>query len=128
MNGTLAARTLMSGRGHSHFVRAEGLPLSLKCMFNGRARYRIGRAEFCVDDGGYMVVNRGQPYSLEIASPTKVETFILWFPNGWVKEVAHAFSAKTERLLCDPNDRGIGEAEFFERYIRNDSTVTPRVR
>ena len=64
----------MSGRGFSYFAETPGLPLSLKCMFNGRALYRFGRAEVAVDDGGYLILNDRQPYSIEIASPTRVET------------------------------------------------------
>jgi hypothetical protein len=47
----------MSGRGFSYFAETPGLPLSLKCMFNGRALYRFGRAEVAVDDRGYVILN-----------------------------------------------------------------------
>src|SRR5437764_13078072 len=84
---SLQRSVFMSGRGHSYFAETPGLPLSLKCMSNGRAFYRIPRAEFAVDDGGYLILNNRQPYSIEIASPTRVETFILWVPDRWVEEV-----------------------------------------
>ena len=71
----------MSGRGFSYFAETPGLPLSLKCMFNGRALYKFGRSEVAVDDLGYLILNDQQPYSIEIASPTRVETFVLWFPQ-----------------------------------------------
>ena len=67
----------MSGRAFSYFADTPGLPLSLKCMSNGRALYNFGRAEVAVDDGGYLILNDRQPYSIEIASPTRVETFVL---------------------------------------------------
>src|SRR6266576_5465491 len=88
-----------SGRGHSYFAQTPGLPLSLKCMFNGRALYRIPRAEFAVDDGGYLILNNQQPYSIEIASPTRVETFVLWFPRGWAEEVLGSMNIARETLL-----------------------------
>jgi AraC-like DNA-binding protein len=116
----------MSGRGFSYFAQTPGLPLSLKCMFNGRALYKIDRAEFSVDDGGYLILNNGQPYSIEIASPTRVETFVLWFPNGWVEEVARSLELPTERLLMEPASVG-DNALFFERYTRHDGTVSPKV-
>jgi hypothetical protein len=47
----------MSGRGFSYSAETPGLPLSLKCMFNGRALYRFGRAEVAVDDRGYLILN-----------------------------------------------------------------------
>src|ERR1700730_6850172 len=77
-------------------------------MFNGRALYKIHRAEYSVDDNGYLIVNDGQPYSIEIASPTRVETFVLWFPTGWA-------------------DAGANSASFFERYTPHDQSVSPKV-
>jgi AraC family transcriptional regulator len=116
-----------SGRGHSYFAETPGLPLSLKCMSNGRALYRIDRGEFSVDDGGYLILNNRQPYSIEIASPTKVETFVLWFPEGWAEEVSASLSRPNERLLDEPADAET-KAQFFERYTPHDKLVSPKVR
>src|SRR5437868_9213098 len=117
----------MSGRAFSYFADTPGLPLSLKSMSNGRALYRFGRAEVAVDDGGYLILNDRQPYSIEIASPTRVETFVLWFPRGWADEVCHSFNHKPETLLANsPNDNGT-KAFFFERYTRHDGIVSPKV-
>src|SRR6476469_7685769 len=95
-HSALQRSVFTSGRGHSYFAQTPGLPLSLKCMFNGRALYRIPRAEFGVDDGGYLILNNRQPYSIEIASPTRVETFVLWFPRGWAEEVSSSFNKTSE--------------------------------
>ena len=125
---TLARRTITNGRGHTHFAQTDGLPLSLKCMFNGRARYTVGRAEFCVDDRGFMIVNEGQPYTIEIASPTQVESFIFWFPRGWAEEVASSLERTARAQLHDPDGGGRCGVEFFTRYIANEEAVMPRVR
>src|SRR6059036_2948703 len=101
----LQRSVFMSGRGFSYFAETPGLPLSLKCMFNGRALYRFGRNEVAVDDGGYLILNNRQPYSIEIASPTRVETFVLWFPANWVADVSRCLMSSAHRLLtaeqCD---------------------------
>jgi len=68
---SLQRSVFMSGRGFSYFAETPGLLLSLKCMANGRALYKFGRAEVAVDDGGYLILNDRQPYSIEIASPTR---------------------------------------------------------
>jgi AraC family transcriptional regulator len=112
----------MSGRGFSYFAETPGLPLSLKCMSNGRALYRFDR----VDDGGYLILNNRQPYSIEITSPTLVETFVLWFPDGWADEVLHGLNKTPEILLANsPNEYGT-RASFFERYTPHDRIVSPK--
>ena len=116
-----------SGRGYSYFAQTPGLPLSLKCMFNGRALYRIPGREFSVDDGGYLILNNRQPYTIEIASPTPVETFVLWFPDNWAEEVLRGLTRPNERLLDEPAENG-HPASFFECYTPHDEIVSPKIR
>ena len=125
---SLQRSVFMSGRGFSYFAETPGLPLSLKCMFNGRALYKIPRAEILVDDGGYLILNDRQPYSIEIASPTRVETFVLWFPRGWAEEVLRGSTRRAETMLSDPLHKGEMKAPFFERYTPHDGMVSPKVR
>ena len=123
----LQRSVFMSGRGFSYFAETPGLPLSLKCMFNGRALYRFGRNEVAVDDGGYLILNNRQPYSIEIASPTRVETFVLWFPDGWAEEVLRSFNETPEILLANSPGGNGTSASFFERYTSHDRSVSPKV-
>lgn len=125
---TLARRTITNGRGHTHFAETDGLPLSLKCMFNGRARYTVGRADLCVDDCGFTIVNEAQPYTIDIASPTQVESFILWFPSGWAEEVARSLHSTVAKQLEDPEGCSGTRVEFFTRYMPHDTVVMPRVQ
>src|SRR5438874_2213730 len=118
----------MSGRGFSYFAETPGLPLSLKCMFNGRTRYRFGRKEVVVDDGGYLILNERQPYSIEIASPTRVETFVLWFPSGWADEVSRTLRKPADKLLDDAPNESAGSVSFFERYTPHDGKVSPKAK
>ena len=117
----------MSGRAFSYFADTPGLPLSLKCMSNGRALYKFGRAEVAVDDGGYLILNDRQPYSIEIASPTAVETFVLWFPRGCAEEVSSSLNKTSETLLDKSPDENGANAAFFERYTPHDGVVSPKV-
>jgi AraC family transcriptional regulator len=125
-NSAFQRAVFTSGRGYSYFAQTPGLPLSLKCMFNGRALYRIDRGEFSVDDGGYLILNNRQPYSIAIASPTRVETFVLWFPDGWAEDVGQGLSQPNERLLDEPANGGTA-ASFFECYTPHDGAVSPKV-
>jgi AraC-like DNA-binding protein len=97
-------------------------------MLNGRALYKIDRAEFSVDDGGYLILNDRRPYSIEIASPTLVETFVLWFPPGWAEEVLRTSTMSDEKLLSEPSGGNTVDASFFERYTPHDQTVSPKAR
>jgi AraC family transcriptional regulator len=116
----------MSGRGFSYFAETDGLPLSLKSVSNGRALYKVDRRETAVDDAGYLIVNEGRPYSIEIASPTMVETFVLWFPRGLAEEVCQSLNQTAERLLDGwSNERPV---DFFERYTPHDQIVSPKLR
>jgi AraC family transcriptional regulator len=118
----------MSGRGFSYFAQTPGLPLSLKSMSNGRALYRFDRKQVAVDDGGYLILNNRQPYSIEIASPTRVETFVLWFPDLWAEDVWRTAHQSADHLLADPANNGRHHAMFFSRYTPHDESVSPKLR
>src|SRR5260370_730251 len=90
----------MSGRGFSYFAETPGLPLSLKCMANGRALYKFGRAEVAVDDGGYLILKDQRPYSIEISAPPRVQKILLWFPGGWAQEDLRRFNEAPGMLLA----------------------------
>ena len=97
-------------------------------MSNGRALYRLDRREIAVDDAGYLIVNSGQPYSIEIASPTMVETFVLWFPRKWAAEVSQCLTNRDDDLLDEEGTDAHDSTSFFERYTPHDTSVTPRVQ
>ena len=118
----------MRGLGWNYFASTPGLPLSLKCASNGRARYRVAGREFTVDDGGWLIVNDGQPYSIEIDSPTLVETFIVWFPRGWADEVLRSATTSSVRLLAEPETADSASVDFFECYTSNETSVAPALR
>ncbi len=116
----------MTGRARHYWVETEGLPLSLKCPIAGRARYVVEDREVDVDDGGWLIVNEDQPYSIAIEAPIPVHTFVVWFPRGWVEEVDRCLSMPDDCLLTGDRHRK-SPPHFFERYTPDDARLTPAV-
>ena len=122
---SLQDATLFVAQGRVHHAFASKPLLSIKCMFNGTALYRVSRALFAVDETGYLVLNHEQPYEIEINSPTRLESFIVFFPDRWAAEVVRSLSLSTDRLLDDPEGNCSESIHFFERLTPHDDVVSP---
>jgi AraC family transcriptional regulator len=121
----LQKASLFVARGFRHEAFAPCPLLSVKCMFNGRALYRADRTCFAVDETGYLILNDRQPYEIHIASPTRVESFIVYFPRGWAEEVRESLASPLEKLLDEPECSQTRTAHFFERFTPHDRLVSP---
>jgi AraC family transcriptional regulator len=124
----LQEKSLFSAQAFRHYGRAEHPLLSVKSMFNGRAIYTVGRARFAVEERGYLVLNDNQAYEIEINSPTKVESFIVYFPHGWAADVLRALTTPTDRLFDLPDKDDTPPVHFFERFSPDDDFVSPELR
>jgi AraC family transcriptional regulator len=124
---TLQQTCLFTAQGRRHSGYAPSPLLSIKCMFNGNAIYRADRALFAVDDAGYLILNDRQPYEIHIDSPTRVESFIVFFPRGWSQEVLRTLATPDDKLLNDPQDNSGESVHFFERFSPHDTIVSPRL-
>jgi AraC-like DNA-binding protein len=113
------------GRGFRHDAFASRPLLSVKCMFNGRALYRADRAWFAVNETGYLILNDQQPYEIHIDSPTRVESFIIFFPRNWAEQVLASQTLPSERLLDEPGAVTKRPVHFFERFRPHDELVSP---
>jgi AraC-like DNA-binding protein len=124
---TLQQACLFTAQGRRHHAHAPSPLLSIKCMFNGSALYRADRACFAVDESGYLILNDRQPYEIHIDSPTRVESFIVFFPRGWSQEVLHGLLTPHDALLDDPRGHSEEPVHFFERFSPHDRLVSPRL-
>ncbi len=106
-----------------HFWRGAG-PLSIKCFFGGRALYEVGAGRHAVDDRSYLVLNHGQEYAVTIDSPEPLESFCLFFEDGFAERVRLSLTSPAEALLDDPGRRG-APLRFFEKTYRHDDVVSP---
>lgn len=94
-------------------------------MFNGRALYHADGAWFAVNERGYLILNDRQPYEIHIASPTRVESFIVYFPRDWAAEVWESLTSHSEQLLDEPERNARRPVHFFERFTPHDQLVSP---
>lgn len=123
--GSLQDATLFVAQGRVHHAFAPNPLLSIKCMFNGTALYRVSRALLAVDETGYLVLNHEQPYEIEINSPTRLESFIVFFPHPWAAEVLRSLSLSADRLIDAPEAHQTESIHFFERLTPHDRVVSP---
>ena len=91
---------ILHAKSAEYFWKGSGL-LSIKTFKNGRALYQAGQGHFAVDEGNYLLLNRGQEYSITIESEVPVESFCIFFPEMIVEEVYHSITTSNEQLLDD---------------------------
>jgi len=117
---------IVSGRNTSYYHHNLTPSLSIKTMSNGQALYEIEGGRFAVGDDSYLILNQAQPYIIDIASPTVVESFCLFFPEHWAEDVTYS-AVRPDDLLLDyaPIQSSV---YFFERLYRHDDLVTPHIR
>jgi AraC-like DNA-binding protein len=99
--------------------------LSIKSFYNGAAHYAIGSRRFVVNDRSYFVLNNGQVYDIQIEADQPVESFCLFFAPGFVDDVRHSISNRTDRLLTDPQSPIASSPTFFERSYPHNQSVSP---
>ena len=93
--------------------------LSIKTFFNGKAHYKTNKGFFAVEESRYLLLNEGA-YTISIEEPKVVESFCLFFKDGFAEEVLHSLKETNERLLSDPF-KDTGSIGFFEKtYHKNN--------
>lgn len=99
--------------------------LSIKTFRNGRAYYNTGRGHFMFEEGNYLLLNRGQEYSITIESETPVESFCVFFPDGMVEEVYRSLVTSNVQLLDVPFDQKLLSLDFVEKTYTNSDLLAP---
>ncbi|MDT9025161.1 helix-turn-helix domain-containing protein [Rossellomorea yichunensis] len=96
--------------------------LSIKTFFNGKAHYKTNKGFFAVEESRYLLLNEGA-YTISIEEPKVVESFCLFFKDGFAEEVLHSLKETNERLLSDPfkDTSSIG---FFEKTYHKNNTLS----
>lgn len=114
---------LLRGR-NTHYYWSGEQTLSIKSFVGGRALYSLGGARYAVDDASYFVVNRAQPYTIEIANEQPLESFCVFFTPTLASDAHHTLHTPAARLLDAP-EPNVAAISFYERLFPHDDIVTP---
>jgi AraC-like DNA-binding protein len=87
--------------------------LSIKTFSSGRALYKTDRGFFAVEENRYLLLNEG-PYTIGIEEKQDVESFCMFFGDGFAEDIYRTMDASTNELLTDPFEKA-DPLYFFER-------------
>ncbi|GIN87657.1 hypothetical protein J6TS2_40430 [Heyndrickxia sporothermodurans] len=99
--------------------------LSIKTFSNGKAHYKTNKGFFAVHEERYLLLNSG-PYTISIEEDQSVESFCLFFKDGFAEEVMRSLQDSPESLLDDPN-KPSHTVEFFEKTYEMDLNFTKQL-
>jgi AraC-like DNA-binding protein len=94
--------SILTGRSCRYSVREFPGPLSVKSVIEGSATWQCGPTRHTIDSSSALILNDGEPYSIEIESLTPVETFCIFFRRGFVEDAVRIARRPAEELLDDP--------------------------
>jgi AraC-like DNA-binding protein len=97
-----AANIVLRARGRRHTADVAAGPFSVKSVLQGEVAWEVGGARFRVAPGEHLVLDRGEPYRLDIDEHRPVETFVVFFADAFVSDVSHARLSPIAALLEAP--------------------------
>lgn len=86
--------------------------LSFKTFSNGQAHYKTNKGFFAVEESRYLLLNKGE-YTLSIDEFEVVESFCVFFKDGFAEEVFHSLN---DSLLSDPF-KDTNSIVFLKKFI-----------
>lgn len=87
--------------------------LSIKSFFHGQAYYTSEGGHHATNDTSYLILNDGQPYSIEIDSQDPVESFCVFFAPALAQTVYSGLHESVEQALASPPHRASSSPSFF---------------
>jgi AraC-like DNA-binding protein len=110
---------LLQARSRRHFVENFPGPLSIKTVLHGRVAWYTDRRQTWVDDSSFLVLNDGEPYSMEIDEEEPVSTCCVFFERGFVERVRDDLTGAAGKALDDPYSRGEPVAFLSRLHTRS---------
>jgi len=93
------ANVVLSARARSYSVRGFPGPFSVKSVGRGEATWGVGGQRFTVDATACLIVGPGETYDMSIEAAQPVETFVVFFADDLISDVATTRLAPLEALL-----------------------------
>ena len=116
-----SANAVLRARARMHRVKDFPGPLSIKSVSEGTVAWKCAGRDRVVDQDSFLVLEQGEPYSMEIDSPAPVETLCVFFEEGWVQSVCAS-------LVRDDPDGDPGPLPFLGGLHQRDDRILPRMR
>lgn len=99
----------------------EGIgQLSIKTFSNGKAHYKTNKGFFAVEESRYLLLNEGS-YTISIDETKDVESFCVFFKDGFEAEVFQSLKETNDKLLSDPFKDSNSICFFDKTYHKNNT-------
>jgi AraC family transcriptional regulator len=97
--------------------------LSIKTFSNGKAHYKTNQGFFAVEETRHLLLNEGD-YTISIDQNHEIESFCVFFKNGFAEEVLRTLMDSSDKLLVDPYKKTSSVGFFEKTYPTNRSLGT----
>jgi len=115
------SNAFLRAQARRHSVDEYPGPLSIKSVTRGTVAWRASGRELVVDRDSFLVLQEGEPYSMEIDAREPVSTFCVFFAPGFVENVAGSMGSTGV-------DAAGSALRFAQRLHSADTKVLPRMR
>jgi len=119
-----ARSAILHAHSRYHYWSGSG-PLSIKSFPSGQALYTVEGGTFRLDDTAYLLLNADQEYTITVDFAQPVESFCLFFADGFADEVYAGITASTQWLLDNPHMSPIRPLHFYDKCYAHDDTLSP---
>lgn len=99
--------------------------LSIKSFFNGQAHYTSEGGHHAANDTSFLVLNHGQPYTIQIDSRKPVESFCVFFAPTFTQMVYRSLHESVEQALASSLNHNTGSPLFYDRTYLHDDLISP---
>jgi AraC-like DNA-binding protein len=118
---------ILHEKENQYYGEGTGL-LSIKSFFNGQAHYTSEGGHHAVNDSTYLILNHGQPYTIEIESGQRVESFCIFFTLQLTQMVYQNMHESVEEALAFPMNKETAVPYFFDRTYPHDHVLSPTLQ